>query len=79
MLETNISLAPNRANLPPSTWTDERVEQLKTLWADGLSCGQIAGELNCGFSRNAVIGKVYRLGLPERAKRKAAAKARRRH
>ena len=49
------------------TWTDERVEHLKKLWADGLSASQIAGELG-GITRNAVIGKVHRLGLSGRAK-----------
>ena len=38
------------------TWTDERVENLKKLWADGLSASQIAAELG-GITRNAVIGK----------------------
>jgi len=49
------------------SWTDERVEQLKKLWADGLSASQIAAELG-GITRNAVIGKVHRLGLSGRAK-----------
>jgi len=49
------------------TWTDERVELLKKLWADGLSASQIAAELG-GITRNAVIGKVHRLGLSGRAK-----------
>jgi GcrA cell cycle regulator len=49
------------------TWTDERVETLKKLWADGLSASQIAAELG-GITRNAVIGKVHRLGLSGRAK-----------
>src|SRR2546428_5073765 len=48
-------------------WTDERVELLKKLWADGLSASQIAAELG-GITRNAVIGKVHRLGLSRRAK-----------
>ena len=43
-------------------WTDERVELLKNLWAEGLSASQIAAELG-GITRNAVIGKVHRLGL----------------
>jgi GcrA cell cycle regulator len=47
-------------------WTDERVELLKKLWADGLSASQIAGRLG-GITRNAVIGKVHRLGLAGRA------------
>jgi GcrA cell cycle regulator len=49
------------------SWTDERVQQLKKLWSDGLSASQIAAELG-GVTRNAVIGKVHRLGLSGRAK-----------
>jgi GcrA cell cycle regulator len=49
------------------TWTDERVELLKKLWGDGLSASQIAAELG-SVTRNAVIGKVHRLGLSGRAK-----------
>jgi GcrA cell cycle regulator len=48
-------------------WTEERVELLKKLWTDGLSASQIAAELG-GITRNAVIGKVHRLGLSGRAK-----------
>ena len=48
-------------------WTDERVEQLKKLWADGLSASQIAAQLG-GVSRNAVIGKVHRLKLSGRGR-----------
>src|SRR5512146_2129090 len=47
-------------------WNDERVELLKKLWADGLSASQIAKQLG-GVTRNAVIGKVHRLGLSGRA------------
>ena len=47
------------------SWTDERVERLKTLWSEGLSASQIAAELG-GITRNAVIGKVHRLGLSNR-------------
>src|SRR5690348_14545773 len=49
------------------TWSDDRVEQLKKLWTDGLSASQIAAELG-NVTRNAVIGKVHRLGLSGRAK-----------
>ncbi len=56
-------------------WTDERVELLKKLWADGLSASQIANELG-GITRNAVIGKVHRLGLSGRAKSPTIATAR---
>jgi GcrA cell cycle regulator len=47
------------------SWTDERVETLKKMWADGQSASQIAKELG-GVTRNAVIGKVHRLGLSNR-------------
>jgi GcrA cell cycle regulator len=53
-------------------WTDERVEMLKKLWGDGLSASQIAAELG-GITRNAVIGKVHRLGLSGRAKSQSTA------
>ncbi|MFD0917060.1 GcrA family cell cycle regulator [Pseudahrensia aquimaris] len=48
-------------------WTDDRVAKLSKLWADGLSASQIAAELG-GVTRNAVIGKVHRLGLSGRVK-----------
>ncbi|MDN2566697.1 GcrA family cell cycle regulator [Aquibium sp. A9E412] len=48
-------------------WTDERVETLKKLWAEGLSASQIAAQLG-GVSRNAVIGKVHRLKLSGRGR-----------
>jgi len=47
-------------------WTDERVATLKKLWLEGLSASQIAKQLG-GVTRNAVIGKVHRLGLSGRA------------
>lgn len=51
-----------------SSWTSERVELLTKLWAEGLSASQIAGVLGGGVTRNAVIGKVHRLGLSGRGK-----------
>jgi GcrA cell cycle regulator len=47
------------------SWTDERVETLKRMWNEGQSASQIAKELG-GVTRNAVIGKVHRLGLSNR-------------
>lgn len=47
------------------SWTDERVEVLKKMWGEGQSASQIAKELG-GVTRNAVIGKVHRLGLSNR-------------
>lgn len=59
------------------TWTDDRVEQLKKLWEGGLSASQIAAELG-NVTRNAVIGKVHRLGLSGRAKSPTSAAPRQR-
>lgn len=58
-------------------WTDERVELLKKLWQDGLSASQIAAELG-GVTRNAVIGKVHRLGLSGRGQPTSSIKRQRR-
>ena len=46
-------------------WTEERIEQLKTMWHDGATASEIADKLG-GVSRNAVIGKAHRLGLDAR-------------
>ena len=55
------------------SWTDERVELLRRLWTEGKSASQIATLLGQGFTRNAVIGKVHRLGFAGRAKSPASA------
>jgi GcrA cell cycle regulator len=54
---------PGRA---PSIWTPDKAERLRALWDQGLSASKIAGALGPEFSRNAVIGKVHRMGLPHR-------------
>ncbi|WP_284163529.1 GcrA family cell cycle regulator [Frigidibacter sp. SD6-1] len=51
------------------SWTDERVELLKKMWGEGQSASQIAKELG-SVTRNAVIGKVHRLGLSNRVEGK---------
>lgn len=52
-------------------WTDERQALLKTLWeVDGISASKCAGVL--GVTRNAVIGKVHRMGLVKRGKSSVA-------
>ncbi|MGB1234723.1 MAG: GcrA family cell cycle regulator [Planktomarina sp.] len=56
------------------SWTDDRVEVLKRMWGEGQSASVIAKELG-GVTRNAVIGKVHRLGLSNRAGSAGAAKA----
>ncbi|MGG7565294.1 GcrA family cell cycle regulator [Rhodovulum sp. DZ06] len=55
------------------SWTDERVEALKAMWNEGKSASQIAKALG-GVTRNAVIGKVHRLGLSNRTGARGAAK-----
>ncbi len=47
------------------SWTEERIERLKSMWAEGSTASQIAEDLG-GVSRNAVIGKAHRLGLESR-------------
>jgi len=56
------------------SWTDDRVELLKKMWAEGNSASQIAKELG-SVTRNAVIGKVHRLGLSSRTTDSSASKA----
>jgi GcrA cell cycle regulator len=65
------------------TWTDERLELLKSRFTQGLTCREIADDI--GVSRNAVIGKLSRLNLTRerggeapRPARKDAPKGRRR-
>ena len=57
------------------SWDGERVELLSKLWQDGISASRIAAQLGAGITRNAVIGKVHRLGLAGRAKPAASAGA----
>jgi GcrA cell cycle regulator len=59
------------------TWTEDAVARLKVLWADGLSASRIARELGA-MSRNAVLGKVHRLGLAPRMARQRSDIPRRR-
>jgi len=59
-------LKPARQVGAHMSWTDERVDVLKSMWGEGKSASQIAKELG-GVTRNAVIGKVHRLGLSNRA------------
>ncbi len=58
------------------TWTDERVGLLRKLWVEGLSASQIAAQIGPDVSRNAVIGKLHRLGLSGRGKAPASAPGR---
>lgn len=55
------------------SWTDEQVDLLRQAWGDGKSASQIASLLGQGLTRNAVIGKVHRLGLAGRVKPQSAA------
>lgn len=55
-----------RTTHPDSPWTQERINLLRVLWTQGYSARQIAMKLGGGISRNAVIGKRLRLGIPNR-------------
>jgi len=58
--------SPQEDDMNPG-WTEDRVGALKKLWLEGQSASQIAKALGGGVTRNAVIGKVHRLGLSGRA------------
>lgn len=60
-------------------WTQERVEQLKTMWAAGLSAAQCAAKLGEGLTRNSIIGKVNRIGLVGRQAKTRATQIASRH
>lgn len=47
------------------TWTPDRIDLLTRLWSSGMPTAQIGKEL--GITKNAVVGKAHRMGLPERA------------
>lgn len=51
----------------PSLWTPARVARLRRLWNEGCTAAEIARRLAGGVTRNAVLGKLYRLGLCQRA------------
>jgi GcrA cell cycle regulator len=54
------------------TWTPERVEQLKLLWEEGVTTAEIGRRIGVsGVSKNAVIGKVHRIGLTPRVIKEA--------
>lgn len=59
-------MAIGKGSATQSTWTPERVAKLLEIWPLGASASEAAAEIG-GVSRNAVIGKVHRLGLPKRA------------
>jgi GcrA cell cycle regulator len=45
-------------------WTEEMVEELKKLWDEGVTTGEIGRRLH--ISKNSIVGKVHRLGLSGR-------------
>jgi GcrA cell cycle regulator len=63
MLQASIASPRAPGNGPG--WTDARIEHVKALWAEGRPASEIAGLLG-EVTRNAVIGKVHRLGLAGR-------------
>ncbi|HTC37397.1 MAG TPA: GcrA family cell cycle regulator, partial [Steroidobacteraceae bacterium] len=61
MTSSTTPVAPTTVSSPTVTWNPERVAQLRSFIGAGMTCSQIAAEI--GVSRNAVIGKIHRLGL----------------
>src|SRR5207248_4716922 len=56
-----IAITPNSITTSSPTWSAQRIEQLRSCVAAGMTCSEIAAEI--GVTRNAVIGKIHRLGL----------------
>lgn len=56
---------PDRPSLATDTWTEGRIETLRTMLADGHSYGEIAAALGSPFTRNSCIGKAKRLRLTQ--------------
>jgi GcrA cell cycle regulator len=69
----NVDRAPNKVAAFTATWTAERIEQLRVCVGNGMTCSQIAAAI--GVSRNAVIGKIHRLGLSSGRPAGASARA----
>ncbi len=58
-----ISCVPPESKMT-TDWTSERTEQLVALWKEGIPTSQMGRRL--GVTKNAVVGKAHRLGLPKR-------------
>ena len=56
------------------TWSEERKELLKKLWAQGLEKEEIAPLIGSGCTANAVGGKAHHMGLPRRTAAKGKKK-----
>jgi GcrA cell cycle regulator len=57
----SIATNPKSVTTSTGTWTPDRIEQLRSCVAAGMTCSEIAATI--GVTRNAVIGKIHRLGL----------------
>ncbi|MHA3980882.1 sigma-70 family RNA polymerase sigma factor [Halovulum sp. GXIMD14794] len=62
--EQHSPAEPKEKRQSPTSWSESRVDRLRELWAAGMSASEIAQEMG-GTSRNAVIGKLSRLGLAD--------------
>ena len=56
------------------TWTPDRIEQLTRLWEEGVTTAEIGRRI--GVTKNAVIGKVHRIGLVPRVVKEAPVRRR---
>jgi GcrA cell cycle regulator len=64
MEHSNMAPPPGLPAANAWIWTDEKIQQLSKLWDEGLSTAAIGERL--GITKNAVVGKAHRLGLPAR-------------
>jgi GcrA cell cycle regulator len=55
-----------RTNSPMNSWDTDRLALLRQYWDLGMSASHIAAALGHGLTRNAILGKAYRIGLPPR-------------
>lgn len=50
-------------------WTDEDIETAKRLWRGGMTALQVSEEMDFRYSRNAILGKMTRLGFSRNGKK----------
>jgi GcrA cell cycle regulator len=79
-MDGTVGLPAQARRAAGATWTRERIALLKRRWSRGVSARRIAQALGGGISREAVLGKIHRLGLagPAPGRKPAAAEGERR-
>jgi predicted transcriptional regulator len=60
-----LALVIPRRSQKQSVWSEATTQKLRKLWDEGHSTAEIGRRL--GLTKNQVLGKAHRLGLPGRA------------